>query len=136
MKKGIILTASAIIMTFFMAAPALASNIDRRLHRQATRIEQGIRSGELTRHEENRLWNEHHRIRHSYDRSLRNGWLSHRERHRLNQMLNEADRHIHALKHNHKTRRDRRRYSSNRHYQNTPPIPLPPVWIPGKGWVH
>jgi hypothetical protein len=136
MKKGIIFTAGAVIMIFLMATPALARNIDGRLHRQAARISQGVRSGELTRHEANRLWDEHHRIENAYNRSLRNGWLNPGERHRLRRMLDKADRHIHALKHNRETRHSRhwkgRTYSSNHH---NPPIPFPPIWIPGKGWV-
>lgn len=100
------------ILTFVMlatvlSASALAQNsrgIDRRQHEQRDRIQQGVRSGELTRREANRLRFDQFQIRRQERRAEADGVLTARERFRINRNLNESSRDIRRLKHN---RRDR-----------------------------
>jgi hypothetical protein len=83
-------------------------NINRREYYQRDRIRDGIRSGELTRGEANRLINQQRRIE-SYERRSRldDGRLDYRERQRLDQMLDRSGRDIYREKHD---RQDRDRY--------------------------
>jgi hypothetical protein len=75
-------------------------SINRREHYQRERIRDGIRSGELTRREANRLINQQRRIE-SYERRSRldDGRLDWQERRRLHQMLNRSSRNISREKH-------------------------------------
>ncbi|MEO5342797.1 MAG: hypothetical protein H7842_05575 [Gammaproteobacteria bacterium SHHR-1] len=75
------------------------SNIDQRLERQERRIEQGLRSGELTRREARQLRKKHQRISHLYEDSSQHG-LSKPERRRLERKLNRLSDSIYSLKHN------------------------------------
>lgn len=100
------------ILTFVMlatvlSASALAQNsrgIDRRQQEQRERIQQGVRSGELTRREANRLRFDQFQIRRQERRAEADGVLTARERFRINRNLNESSRDIRRLKNN---RRDR-----------------------------
>jgi hypothetical protein len=78
--------------------------IDQRQHEQHERIAQGLRSGELTRREADRLMHEQREIRELERQFLADGHLSSRERGALHAELNEASRHIHHEKN------DRQRY--------------------------
>jgi hypothetical protein len=100
------------ILTFVMLATVLSASafaqnsrgIDRRQHEQRDRIQQGVRSGELTRREANRLRHDQFQIRRLERRAEADGVLTARERFRINRNLNESSRDIRRLKHN---RRDR-----------------------------
>jgi len=83
-------------------------NINRREYYQRDRIRDGIRSGELTRGEANRLINQQRRIE-SYELRSRldDGRLDWRERRRLDQMLDRSRRDIYREKHD---RQDRDRF--------------------------
>ena len=70
------------------------SNIDRRQDRQDHRIHQGVRSGEITRHEYRRLEREQAHIRHLERNAKADGHVSHYERHRIRDVQNSASRHI------------------------------------------
>jgi CRISPR/Cas system-associated endoribonuclease Cas2 len=117
MKKATLFITMTIIMIFFTVTPASARKIHNRLDRQSAKINRGVSSGELTRNEENRLWDEHYRIRNRYDRALRDGWLNRREKRRLNRLLDEANAHIYALKHNRQKRYVRDRHHHRGHVQ-------------------
>jgi len=83
-------------------------NINRREYSQRIRIRDGIRSGELTRGEANRLINQQRRIE-SYERRSRldDGRLDWQERQRLDRMLDRSSRDIYRQKND---RQDRDRY--------------------------
>lgn len=83
-------------------------NINRREYSQRNRIREGIRSGELTRWEANRLINQQRRIE-SYERRSRldDGRLDWQERQRLDRMLDRSSRDIYREKND---RQDRDRY--------------------------
>jgi polyhydroxyalkanoate synthesis regulator phasin len=87
---------------------AMAATIGERVDIAQQRIEQGIRSGSLTRDEARRLRDELSQVRHDESRALRDGRLDRNERERLNSELNRLERHISQLKNNDQQRRDRR----------------------------
>jgi len=76
-----------------------APNINRREANQKHRIQQGVRSGELTRRESARLVREQAHIRAMERRARSDGEVTARERARLQHELNQASRHIYRQKH-------------------------------------
>ncbi|MDZ4842472.1 MAG: hypothetical protein SH859_10075 [Hyphomicrobium aestuarii] len=98
---------ATLIMTSaaFAAAPASADVTDSRQARQSYRIEQGIRSGTLTRGEAYRLEAEQDRIRAIERNAKRDGYLDPHERRRLLAEQDRASRNIRAEKHDHQDRR-------------------------------
>lgn len=96
------------------AATASADEIDRRQFRQDYRIEQGLRSGDLTRREAAALAAEQARIRDLERRAKADGYVSPYERARLRAAQNEASRHIRQERHDDDNRgRFWGRYSRN-----------------------
>jgi hypothetical protein len=87
--------------------PTFGSNrsIDARQHWQRERIMQGLRSGELTRHEAERLFAEQRMIRREERRYLADGVLSPWERRDLHRDLDAAGQHIYNETHD-----DQRRF--------------------------
>src|SRR5947209_4296894 len=81
--------------------------IDQRERRQQRRIRQGVRSGQLTRHEARRLERRERRIRRTTARERRanGGQLTWRERRRLNRRLNRTSRGIYRQRHDRQYRR-------------------------------
>jgi hypothetical protein len=80
------------------------AGINGRQHREQQRIREGIRSGELTRREAVRLEAEQARIR-GYERyARRDGYISPRERARLDRELDRASRDIYHQKHDRQDR--------------------------------
>ena len=73
--------------------------IDKREYREQKRINQGIRSGELTRREAGRLEAGLAKIKTDERFAKADGNLSYRERERLNRELNRESRAIHRQKH-------------------------------------
>lgn len=73
--------------------------IDRREHREMERIQQGIRSGELTRNEARRLMDEQRMIRQEERQYKSDGVLTRDERLDLLQDLSAASRHIYNETH-------------------------------------
>jgi aminoglycoside phosphotransferase family enzyme len=78
--------------------------IHRRQLRQHVRIQQGVRSGQLTRLETRRLARQQARIHRQAARARADGFVSRRERFRLNRQLNHSSRAIYRLKHNGRAR--------------------------------
>ncbi len=79
--------------------------VDHIQHRQRQRIVQGIRTGELTRHEARRLMTEQRAIEAEERRYLADGFLTRWERMDLMGDLNAAGRHIYNEAHDAQTRR-------------------------------
>jgi hypothetical protein len=82
-------------------------SIDARQRQQELRIRQGVRSGELTRREARRLQAEQDRIRFEEYRARRDGFVSPRERARIQRRLDDSSRNIYREKND---RQDRFRY--------------------------
>ena len=78
--------------------------IDRREHRQQSRIRQGVRSGSLTRREAVRLRRQQARTRALEARAKSDGRVTARERVRLQRRENRTSRRIYRQKHD-RTRR-------------------------------
>jgi hypothetical protein len=76
------------------------NNIDGRRASEMRRIENGRRSGELTWREYRFLRYEQARIAADERRAKADGYVSHYERRRLNEELDQATRDIYRLKHN------------------------------------
>ena len=74
--------------------------VDRRRDRQWSRLLQGRRSGELSRGEFRRLKKQQRRIGRMERRFSSDGYLSGRERYRLERAQSRASRHIARAKHN------------------------------------
>ena len=96
MLKIVLVSAATLVAATTIAQ---ADYIDRRQANQASRIEQGLRSGQLTRHEAARLKAEQDRIAAMERAAKRDGYLSPAERARINAAQNHASRHIYAEKH-------------------------------------
>jgi hypothetical protein len=75
------------------------SDIDRRQENQQKRIQHGVRTGEITRSEYQRLQAEQARIAELERRAKADGYLSASERAYLRSAQNEANRHIYQEKH-------------------------------------
>jgi len=104
-STALVLTTTLGVAGAAFAEPPRMHVMDRQLRQQA-RIQQGIRSGQLTPRETRRLEREQRRINRAKERMLRNdGRLGPRERMRLNRMQNRASRHIFNKKHNWRVRR-------------------------------
>jgi hypothetical protein len=93
-----------------MALPVVAAagtrdpGVNQRQHSQQHRIQQGVKSGELTRGETRRLETEQRHIRHEEARYKSDGQLTRAERADLQQDLNRSSRHIYNQKHDGETR--------------------------------
>jgi hypothetical protein len=85
---------------------AEAQTVNQRLRDQHAREAQGIRTGELTRHEARRVRSSDRRIHLSEfrDRTMHGGHLTMGERTRLNNRLNRNSARICRLKHNARVR--------------------------------
>jgi hypothetical protein len=97
-KISLILVTTIMALIWCTSAWADRSNI--RDYRQTQRIRQGIRSGEITRPEVQRLKNEHRHINRAYRRALADRHLNWLERQRLRKMQDHASRDIYRAKHN------------------------------------
>ncbi|MGH8729098.1 MAG: hypothetical protein ACREV9_13325 [Burkholderiales bacterium] len=87
---------------FTLSTPVLAEagkGVNERQHRQTHRIKDGVKSGELTKHETRGLVHEQRDIR-KLEREYRSdGELTKDERKDLHQEQNQASRHIYKQKH-------------------------------------
>ncbi len=89
------ITIAALALVAFSAqASAQANRIDRREDNQERRIEQGVRSGDITRREAAHLKAEQERI-HAMERSAkRDGVIDRREAAQIERAQDQASRHI------------------------------------------
>lgn len=99
--------------TMITLTPALADRVDNRQHKQSHRIEQGVKTGQLTKHEAAKLKAEQKRIADLERRFERDGHLSRGERAYLNYQQNRASKHIRAEKHDGKKSWWKRSYGWN-----------------------
>ena len=106
-NKGMV---AAVIMgsLLYGGIPALAQStndprIQAREQRQQQRIQQGVRSGQLTPGEANHLEGQQARIHATEDRMKAKGNLTGKERAKLTRMQNRASRNIYRKKHNNRT---------------------------------
>lgn len=97
------------IVTGFLTLIASASisiagtdtlRVDRRQAKQQNRIDQGIRSGSLTKREVNRLQNQQNRIERFESKAKADGVVTRNERARLTRKQNTASRAIYRKKNN------------------------------------
>ena len=102
---NIISVAVAGALGLALAAPAMAdTRIDQRQANQEQRIEQGIRSGQLTAGEAARLERGQARIERMERRALADGRMGPRERRRIMHAQGVQSRHIYREKHDNQTR--------------------------------
>jgi len=94
-----------LIVAMIAALPAVAMagtrdpGVNQRQHNQQARIQQGVKSGELTRGEATRLQAEQRHIRREERRYKSDGELTPAERADLQRDLNRSSRHIYDQKH-------------------------------------
>jgi hypothetical protein len=81
------------------AAPAATPRIDQRQANQDKRIDQGVASGQLTRHETRRLDREQAAIQRTEHRAKADGVVTAKERKHLTKMQNRASKDIAQQKH-------------------------------------
>jgi len=91
--------AAVIVLGASVVSMAGHRGINARQHREQQRIFRGIRSGELTWNEARRLEGGLSRIRRVERRARADGYLSPRERARLQHGLNRESRRIHRQTH-------------------------------------
>jgi len=98
----------AVAMLAALSLPAFAQNttpgIDQRQNNQERRIEQGVRSGQLTPRETARLERGQARIRQMERQALADGHVSRRERAAIDQAQERQNQLIAQLKHNDRSR--------------------------------
>jgi hypothetical protein len=105
MKRFVsIILSAAFVLGLGGVSIAQTRGINRRERCDRERIQQGVRSGELTRREAERLRAEQLRIRAYEARARSDGSLSRRERYRLDEMLDRASRDIYRQKHDNQDR--------------------------------
>ncbi len=97
--KGIILFAALTFATPVFAQTA-TPNLDRRIANQEARIEQGVRSGSLTRREAARLRKDEAALRRHLEIARSDGVVTKRERAALQREADRMDRRIARQKHN------------------------------------
>jgi hypothetical protein len=104
MKKNtfvLALSAATIGIACMVASPAWsAGRYDQVQINQQKRIAQGVRSGEITRHELARLKTEQHQIKHFAHHAKADGHVNKWERRQLANMKKQASKHIYTAKHN------------------------------------
>ncbi len=102
------LIAVTVVVAALAAGSAFANTatprVNRREVRQQARIQRGVKSGELTRGEANRLERGQAHVDAMKDRAKADGVVTPKERARLNHAQNRQSRRIHRLKHNDRTR--------------------------------
>jgi hypothetical protein len=86
--------ASVLLILIATGATAQSSII------QEKRIEQGIKSGELTRHERRQLARQQRRIRREQRRANADGVVTKKEKRKIRREKRKADRNIFRKKHN------------------------------------
>jgi hypothetical protein len=79
-----------------------ASRVDRREHHQNSRIRQGTKSGELTKHEQRRAARDQKKIHRAEKRAEADGEVTTKEKRHLENMQDRASKDIYRMKHNDK----------------------------------
>jgi hypothetical protein len=109
MKVVSSLLSGAVLCAGLVPMPSMAAprQVNQRLENQQDRINQGIKSGELTRKEAGNLEAKEAKIKNNerFDKKEDNGKLTPAQRASLNKQLNNASRDIYKDKHNNKTQK-------------------------------
>ena len=109
MKNFFKITVIIIVVAFVCFGNAWAGTndprIQNRMENQQARIEQGVKTGQLTPWEARRLGREQVRIGRMEERMKSDGWLTYRERARIQHRLNQSSRHIYRQRHDCQWRR-------------------------------
>jgi len=93
------IAAAALLTSLVAPLAANAGEVERRLHHETARIDQGVRNGSLTYGEYQRLDNEEDRIQAQRNRDLRDGRLTRAEYRQLNREENRLSDRIYFEKH-------------------------------------
>ena len=100
---------SAILLSAAIAGSSLlgAAEVDNRMENQKDRIQQGEKSGELTKGEAKTLKGDEKKIHEEVkeDRKENGGKLTKEEKKDVNQQMNKESRKIHRKKHNSRERK-------------------------------
>jgi hypothetical protein len=102
MKKAIVLCALLVLGSAFASAQTATPRVAKRQLKQQARIEQGVKSGELTAGETKRLEREQGKIQADKTKAKSDGVVTPAERAKLAREQNRANRKIYRLKHNDK----------------------------------
>ena len=98
------LVMAVFIATSFLGAASAQNNetprIDKREARQQERIDQGVKSGELTKKEANTLQRHQNRINAAESKAKADGKVTAQERKKMTRMRNRNNRAIYNKKHN------------------------------------
>jgi hypothetical protein len=95
---------AALAITSMAQAQTRTPVINHREHNQNRRINQGVRSGELTRNEAHHLRNDERHIRNEKMRDRASGHITYAERRHLRHEENRTSRAIYRDKHNDRVR--------------------------------
>lgn len=99
MKTNLVIGLSVLLLVGAVASEAQAGRIDKRQRRQAMRIEQGVKSGELTKGEAKRLSREEHRINRMEKRARADGKVTAKEHAKIEAAQDKANKDIQEQKH-------------------------------------
>ena len=98
MNKKFIPLLLAGLLTGSVFAQGVSNDVQRNANQQ-TRIENGLKTGELTTREAGKLEREQTAIAHEEHTALKDGKLSQQEKNKINSMQNKASADIYAQKH-------------------------------------
>ncbi len=104
MNKAIFVAITLGAVLLMTSVASAAPPVTRQV-KQNARINQGVKSGQLTRGETVRLRAQQVRIQNTKRRFKADGRFTPRERRKVNRMQNRANKNIYRLKHNRRTRR-------------------------------
>ena len=102
MNKAIMLCAVLVLGSAFASAQTATPRVTKRQLKQQARIEQGVKSGELTPGETKRLELQQAKIQADKKNAKADGVVTPAERAKLAREQNRANRKIYRLKHNEK----------------------------------
>ncbi|MEK6325427.1 MAG: hypothetical protein AABN33_27620 [Acidobacteriota bacterium] len=102
---SILLSVMFVLALGVTASAQQTPSIDRREHRQQTRIRRGVRSGSLTRREAARMRRQQARTRAIEARAKSDGRVTARERAHIQRRENRTSRHIYRQRHDRQRRR-------------------------------
>ncbi len=105
MKRAIAVVVAVIVCAGFVFAQQQDNTprVDKREARQQKRINQGVKSGQLTPQEAARLERQQAKIKNDEAKAKANGKVTPKERAKLTREQNRASRNIYRKKHNAKT---------------------------------
>lgn len=106
-QVGIGIISMALALVFAQTAWSDDRHKRRHAHqnRQLDRIHKGIRSGEITKREYQKLRREQHQIHRAREKARSDGKITPNERRRIANLKRKADRHIYMANHNHHKQR-------------------------------